>query len=153
VLYACDPHWWDYYYEEIKANTKAELWTQSKESQEKYPALNRMPGVSLAGLGHNQLHFGGNSGYQAVNLAYLFGATKIILLGFDMQRTNGEVHYFGEHPYHKKKTGPRPEILANWCRNFDKLAADLKQVGVEVINATRQTALTCFSRANIEDIT
>ena len=108
--------------------------------------------MSLPGLGHTQLHFGGNSGYQAVNLAYLFGATKIILLGFDMQRTNGEVHYFGNHPYHKAKQGPRPEILHSWCKNFDKLAVDLNKMGVKVINATRQTALTCFPRANIEDI-
>ena len=35
---------------------------------------------------------GGNSGYQALNLAYHLGATRMLLLGYDMQATNGLVH-------------------------------------------------------------
>ncbi len=35
---------------------------------------------------------------------------------------------------------------------MDRIAGDLKSEGVEVINASRQTALTCFPRAPLESL-
>lgn len=114
--------------------------------------MNRIEGAWLSGLGRTRLHFGGNSGYQAVNLAFLFGATRIVLLGFDMQRTDGKVHFFGIHPYHRTEAdGPTASLLADWANKFNDLAADLKAEGVEVINASRSTALRCFERKDIEE--
>lgn len=98
------------------------------------------------------IHFGGNSGYQAINLAFLFGITRVILVGFDMKKDGSKVHFFGNHPYHLKNGGPTETTISQWVNNFIKLAADLREEGVEVINATRETALTCFNRQNLEDI-
>jgi hypothetical protein len=39
----------------------------------------------------------------------------------------------------------------NWIAGFNVLAAGLVRNGVEVINCTRETALTCFKRASIEE--
>lgn len=94
------------------------------------------------------IHWGGNSGYQAINLAYLWGARRVVLLGYDMQKTDGKSHWFGDHPKGLNGNSPYP----TWIQKFDRLAADLKSEGVEVINATRETALRCFQRANLEDI-
>lgn len=148
-MYACDPHWWQHYYDEVAAEFKGQLWTQDPSAAKQYK-LNHCPGHSAQGLGRDMLHFGGNSGYQAINLAYLFGVRKIVLLGFDMQMTNGKQHYFGQHPYHSHGQGPGDFLFRTWRTNFDYLARDLKSEGVEVINATRQTALTCFYRGFIE---
>ena len=148
-MYACDDHWWDRYVAEIKSNFSGDLWTQSARSARKY-SLNHWEGISALGLGRDKIHFGNNSGYQAINLAYLLGAKSIILVGYDMKRIAGKLHFFGEHPYHKPHQSPTNEVMQRWCRNFIQLAADLKQEGVEVYNATRDTALTAFELKELE---
>jgi hypothetical protein len=104
----------------------------------------------MQGLGREKIHFGNNSGYQAINLAYLLGASSIILSGFDMKVTAGKTHFFGNHPYHKQGQGPNNEIMQRWCRNFVALAQDLKSEGVQVYNCTRDTALTAFQTRELE---
>ena len=120
-------------------------------SAKKYD-LNLCEGESKAGLGKIKLHFGSNSGYQAINLAYLLGASKIILIGYDMQRDGEQVHFFGNHPYHKPGGGPTNSLMKDWCEKFVALARDLNNEGVEVINATRKTALTAFKQQDLESI-
>ncbi|HCZ48509.1 MAG TPA: hypothetical protein DCZ11_05850, partial [Gammaproteobacteria bacterium] len=48
------------------------------------------PGLSASPL---RIHQGGNSGYQALNLAVLLGAERVILLGYDMHGG----HWHGRH--------------------------------------------------------
>lgn len=77
---------------------------------------------------------GTNSGMQGMRVARdVFGATRILLLGFDM----GGSHYFGRHPEPLKNT------------TIDRFAVFLKQFerwrgGCEVINCTSGSALTKF---------
>lgn len=101
----------------------------------------------MSGLGRDCLHYGNNSGYQAINLAYLFGAKRIILLGYDMHAI-GPRHFFGEHPGSLSSGSD----YADWIPRFNQLAADLKSEGVEVINCTRSTALHCFPELSIDVI-
>jgi hypothetical protein len=86
------------------------------------------------------LRHGRNSGYQAVNVAVHFGARRIVLLGFDMQRDDKQrSHFFGEHAY---QTVPSHYDMFTRC--FDSMIEPLQALGVEVLNATRATALRCF---------
>lgn len=148
MLYACDQKWWEkYHHEVVESGFAGELWTQDNRAAQRF-GLNRMQGTSAPGLGRTHIHWGGNSGYQAINLAYLWGAARVVLMGYDMQRTEGKSHWFGDHP--KGLSGNSP--YATWVQKFDRLSADLKSEGVEVINATRETALTCFPRRPIEMI-
>lgn len=49
------------------------------------------------GLHHDALGFNCSTGWSAVNLAFLLGATTVYLLGFDMQLgVNGESNYHGD---------------------------------------------------------
>lgn len=89
---------------------------------------------------------GMNSGFQALNLAVLFGCTRILLLGFDMQKTGGRSHWFGDHPGKLNRTSPFPEFR----KAFEAAAPQLAAAGIEVINCSRETALTCFPRQPIE---
>lgn len=66
-----------------------------------------------------------------------------------MQRTGGRTHFHGDH---QGLNNPYDNLLAQWVKNFEIIAKDLKNAGVEVLNATRETALTCFKRISIEDI-
>lgn len=92
---------------------------------------------------------GRNSGFQAVNLAAQFGATRIILLGFDMQGETG-AHWYGRNNW-MQANNPDQYSYHNWRKAFEAAAPALKQRGVEVINASRETALTCFRRMSIAD--
>ena len=148
VLYACDGPWWDVYFDEVRKTFDGELWTQDEIAANKY-GLYFIRSESAPGLGkYDVIHTGENSGYQMVNLAYLFGAKKIILLGFDMQRTGGKSHCHGDHPAGLNRSSP----LEKFAKNFNSLAADFENEGVEIINATRETALTCFPKIKLEEI-
>lgn len=87
---------------------------------------------------------GRNSGFQALNLAAQWGASPIILLGFDMQGETGG-HWYGRNNW-MQANNPDQYSYHNWKRAFEAAAPALMERGVEVINASRETALTCFRR-------
>ncbi len=93
-------------------------------------------------------HFtGNNSGAQAIGLATHLGAAKIVLLGYDAQPdSQGNDHWFGAHPWdgYRLQYGAWPDVFAS-------IAAALTVLGVEIINASRVSALTCFPRATIAE--
>jgi hypothetical protein len=147
VLYASDTRWWSAYGAEVDRLFRGERWTCSDKIRD----ANFIQAVDEPGLSTNpnRVHLGGNSGYQAVGLAYLWGAARIILLGYDMQAgPDGNLHH---HARHGGALGnPTPETLKEWARRFVQMCIDLRREGVEVINATRETALKCFERLPLE---
>lgn len=92
------------------------------------------------------LSTGRNSGYQAINLSVLLGASRVILVGYDMQRgPDGEKHWHGEHP---NRTEPP---YASCIAAFKTLVEPLKAAGVDVVNCSRLTALEMFPRLSLEE--
>jgi hypothetical protein len=88
---------------------------------------------------------GSHSGYQAMNLAVHLGAKRIVLLGYDMQRTGGQDHYFGAHPHSREL----PYHL--FLFRFPTIVEPLKALGISVVNASRQTALDLFPRQSLRE--
>jgi hypothetical protein len=148
VLYACDEQWWRVHEEKTRATFKGERWTQDYSASKNY-GIHRIGSENLPGLGrYDVIHQGGNSGYQAINLAYLWGAQTIILLGLDCSKSpDGQAHWFGQHG--PGLTQQQPYDI--WQASFPALAQDIKDEGVRVINCSRQTALTCFERMTLKD--
>lgn len=109
-------------------------WIRGDESQ----GLSRDESTISTGL---------NSGYQAICLAYYFGAERIVLLGYDMQHTGGRRHWHGNHPCGLGNASN----TQSWVEQMGYLASDLRCEGVQVVNATTQTALKCFPRVALED--
>jgi hypothetical protein len=148
VLYACDGHWWDWHAHRPELqNFKGRKITQDEDAAKRY-RLEHIASVDRPGLSKDPayIHQGQNSGIQAINLAYHFGATRIVLLGFDMQDQDGVTHWFGSHP-----DGSAPK----WRRLmplFESVAEDARRMGIEIVNATRQTALTCFPRIPLSSL-
>ncbi len=150
VLYAGDLQWWVRYGAEA-AGFAGEKWTRDPFAALKY-RLHRVARRDGPGLCRERgcVHSGGNSGFQAVNLAWHFGARQIVLLGFDMHRREAGQHWHAPHP----------APLANFSRGmpelclpkFSPLAHDLRARGVRVINASRATALNCFERIPLPDV-
>lgn len=95
----------------------------------------------------NGLATGQNSGHQAINLAVLLGARRILLLGFDMKPAgDGRFHWFGDHPI---KT-PR-NVFSAMLQAFPKTLDPLARLGVEVVNCTPDSALQCYRKAPLRD--
>lgn len=88
----------------------------------------------------------GNSGASCISMATQAGATRIILLGFDCQHTGGSSHWHGDHPIGLGNAG----LTHKWLENYTKMAQDFAHV--DIINASRETAITCFPRARLEDL-
>lgn len=140
VLYAADAKWWGWH-KGVPGFTGLKFALQ--------PGALRWPGVqmlrrgSLDGLDLDPhvVRTGFNSGYQAINVAVHLGAAKIVLLGYDMRGG----HFFGKHP---DRTGP-PFALC--LKKFDTLVAPLASLGITIVNATRDTALTAFPRLPLEE--
>jgi hypothetical protein len=92
---------------------------------------------------------GGNSGFQALNLAVQFGTKRILLLGYDMHIGAG-FHWYGKNNW-QNANNPNDSIFARWIAAFDGSVSVLKSLGVEVINCSMNSALNCFPKRPLED--
>lgn len=149
VLYACDLRWWVSHINEVRGSFQGQLWSLDAEACRKF-RIKHVQSRPSAGLCKQDgvIHQGRNSGYQAVNLAYHAGAKRIVLLGFDMKSRGGKKHWFGSHP----APMDQPLPYKSWIEAFDKMAVDLAAAGVEVLNATPGSALTCFPRVELAEL-
>lgn len=132
-IFAADFTWWDHYHESLV--TSAERWTQSKRAHVRF-------GVKLFTPTESGPF---NSGQRAIQLAAYLGARRVILLGYDCSLANG-THWHGRHP--ATMHNPVPREVIRWYTDFSSLVSLLPDV--EIINASRYTALTCFPRSTIE---
>lgn len=136
---------WDEHAKRVRELCEGEFWTINEHSA-KVDGLNRINSEPGAGISKNPntIRQGGNSGYQAIGLALLFGAARIVLVGYDMQFTNGRKHWHRDHA----KNNPTGAALKNWRANFNELASVSP---VPIVNASRETALACFPRVSLEE--
>ena len=147
VLYACDYLWWRQYHDAVRKGFAGQRWTQDRSAAERWPDLCHVKHQAGEGLGLKMLNTNGNSGMGAINLAYLFGARRILLLGFDMKLgPNGERHYHPDHP----KPLVQNQVFEEWRHKGAKLARDLAKQGCTVLNCTPGSALTCFPTADFD---
>lgn len=140
TLYAADARWW-------LSHQETKLFTGLKFGLQ--PCIGRPDVTILRQTGRLGLETdptglctGGNSGYQAINLAVHLGASTIILLGYDLRRIDGRAHWFGSHvsPLHD----PSDAQLIAWRGYFATLVRPLADRGIVIINATPDSALVCF---------
>lgn len=92
--------------------------------------------------------WGGNSGFQAVNLAAHFGVRRIVLVGFDMQLRTG-IHWHGRHG--RGLNNPTRHNVERWRRVLDQAAPALAALGVEVVNVSPVSALTAYPKMSLEE--
>lgn len=148
VLYAADGHWWRYYLGDLAPIFPGELWTSdASAAREMGLCYVRTRGGRGLSRDPTLVHSGGNSGYQAINIAFHFGARRILLVGYDMQRTGGEAHWHGDHP-DGWGNSTTPE---KWVPKFADLATDLAAEAVSVANCSIASALQCFQRSDLKE--
>jgi hypothetical protein len=150
LLYSCDLAWWTEHIEAVLGSGVAgELWTQHKDAAKDYGLCLCPPDPGCVGLPQDREHVstGGNGGHQVAVLARNKGARRIIMVGYDYQRTDGKAHWFGEHP----TTLSRSQAFTVWRDAFLILHAHLRAEGIEVINATTKTAIVCARRMTLDE--
>ncbi len=87
---------------------------------------------------------GENSGFAALGMSMMRGATKIYMLGYDM---TGPGHFHAGYEWncpHGVADYPR------WAGHFDALAVEAEERGVSVINCNSDSAVKCFPFGSIE---
>lgn len=96
---------------------------------------------------------GANSGYAALNLAYLLGADPIYLLGFDMgggqdESDEKQAWFHDGYPDNQGKM-----VFNKFKKNITDIAAPaLKEAGVEVVNLSAVSKLECFPKQDITEL-
>lgn len=143
VLYAADLHFWNHNRAAALAFAGMKVTIQGafpKLQHFEHPAVHVLQNAGPHGFDDRPTHLrtGRNSGYQAVHLAAHFGATRILLLGFDMKGELGRQHWFGEPKWRKQHQVP----FSLFCREFAIGAPHFKARGVTIINCTPGSALT-----------
>jgi len=144
VVYFLDPMWYDRHLDGIEAYD-GEIVTCQQDYLD-VPGINVIKrfshGLHQGGVGYN-----GNSGAGALNLALLFGATKIYLLGFDMDLgSNGEANW---HPNDVDKPNQahysrfmdefKVHVIPDWKEKFSH---------VSIVNLNADSKLEGFPKAD-----
>lgn len=142
VMYACDAKFW-YWHWHKGAREFAGLKFALDAGARRYPGVTVLRKTGETGLESDPsgVRAGRNSGYQAIGVAVHMGASKVVLLGYDM---HGD-HYFGQHPDSSKP----PFVVC--LQRFATLVEPLKAAGVSIVNCTPKTALTCFPCAPLRE--
>ncbi len=131
ALFAMDGKWWRVHYDEVLTTFAGRrLTTATVDDVEKIRVVDYR-----------------NSGAACVSVAASEGAKKVILLGYDCAADAGRTHWHGSHPAGLSDA----KTIKVWPLIFDRLAKDMKRRDVEVVNASRRTALRCFPRVRLED--
>ncbi|WLA80296.1 hypothetical protein [Bradyrhizobium elkanii] len=148
VVYGCDHHWW----RDVRGLMDfkgLKLAYDRHVCGDEYGIRK----VEIPDIYGNKLLFGqvgtvgaaGNSGFQALNLAVQFGASRILIVGFDM---NGE-HWYGRNGW-AFASNPTEDNFRRWRAAFDGAASDLSELGIDVINASPGSSLKAFRKMSVE---
>lgn len=144
AIYAADGGWWRRHYSEVATAFHGERWTQDYKVAADL-CLKRIEGQHKSGLSTTPrlIYFNSNSGAQAMNLAYHWGARRFVLVGYDM----GGKHFFGDHPAGLLQTSDR--MYGGFIKAFGAIAEDCKRLGLEVVNTSPVSRLRCFPTASL----
>ena len=95
------------------------------------------------------IKFNRSSGAAAINLAYHLGAKQVVLLGFDMRQINGKKNWF-DREWESDNT--RNMSYEKFLQPFPQIAYDAECLGLDVVNATPNSALTNFPSIEVGDL-
>lgn len=92
-----------------------------------------------------------NSGAAAINFAVHLGATRIMLLGFDMKPSSeGLTHW---HAGHLNYTRPTLEpVFKRFLKGFPVIANDARRRGIEILNVNPDSAIEDFKKVSLKDV-
>lgn len=95
-----------------------------------------------------------NSGAAAISVAVNMGATRIILVGFDMQLgDDGKQHWHAEYKTFSRKHPDGKKLpFHRHLLGFPVIAKDARELGVEIINACPNSAIKEFRKTTVKEL-
>lgn len=126
--------------------------SQDKKIDKSFPEIHRV--VCERNIEHliidtpGHIGWGGNSGFHVINLALQWGASKIILVGYDMRLDKG-IHWHGAHP--KGLHNPSNSNVARWRNVVDQAYNVLEALDVVAINCSSISALKNYPKMTLEE--
>jgi len=163
VLYSCDWQWWahhaphaaDFRGLRVRGSTPT-----SGEAQALKPIeLQRVAtpfAVRCAARKEAPLQWlsdytanGGNSGFQAANLAARWGAKRIVLLGMDCNAP--ESHFPGGGDSRPGRSIQGKGTVDGWLSAWENSAKEYCAAGVQVINASPASRITAFPKLPLRE--
>jgi hypothetical protein len=163
LLYFADAEWWEWHTRGVRVNeldAREVAYRFAEFGGQKATvdvSANRVQDSSVYVLrttherwseGSDTIATGLNSGYQALNIAGLAGASRVILLGFDM-RQDAQLRSNWHNGHARSANAGTLECFA---REMDQLAPIVAARGIEVINCTPGSALRAFPRGELESL-
>jgi len=101
-------------------------------------------GPLLSGDFDQGLYWSRTVAFPAINLAYILGASRIVLAGIDM---NDQSHFHSD----EGKDKPYFEVAAERImRDYQRLVGFAKERGFEVVNVSMDSAVKCFPFMSLE---
>jgi hypothetical protein len=91
---------------------------------------------------------GNNSGAHMINFLTNMKVKRIILLGFDMKIKNGKSHWHSGYGYPLSNNVYTDLFIPS----IESMAPAVKLLGVDVINCSIDSDLTCFRKEKFEDL-
>lgn len=153
VCYGCDAPWW--LHENGLPNFHGIKLFHGAQAANRWPDLRKVDIDIKANtvLVDKPLRIGngGNSGFQALNLAIQFGAKDIILLGFDCATPNQhDLHWYGRNQW-ANANNPMQSNFNTWLKGFDSAKKDIDRLGVEVVNCSAVSSINTFRKAPLNE--
>jgi hypothetical protein len=154
VLFFTDSGWYEPR-RELVANWPGLVVSMSRTAKRELPdKVKRVQGQgdpqALPGFsrGPHVVQQGRSSGHTAVSLAIALGASRVVLLGYDMRFVEGREHFHGEYK------GPRDmDIYAReFVPGFAGWSEAARAVGVDIVNATEGSALKEFRFMSLDEV-
>lgn len=141
LWYCCDYQWWAKYFGDKAFRTEVGEYPHTikvcvdyrirecKEWNVKFLYCDKQDDTISWQPG--RLGWGGNSGFNCLNMVAQFNPAKIILVGFDMSRAKG-AHWHDPHP--KGLSNPTVQSVERWRRVMENAAPVFVAAGITVIN-------------------
>jgi hypothetical protein len=175
-FYACDEHWWKYHLNNpqpcmfpgydptpengeplvnlhvVTSQPDTMIWGNNTavRTTSKYEQIKTVMGNGNRGFSEDPalIHWGGNSGYQLLNLMYHMGFERMILVGYNMcvpekMGTKGH-HFFGPHPKPMSQAGS----YKGFAKQFNTIQGHIKK---KIVNCTPRSALTAFEFGDLHE--
>ncbi len=124
---------------QFQKSTLPWLWLMSRENR---------------GLWHTSLGWNACTGASAINLALVLGASRVLLLGFDMRLDrDAKVNKVNKVNWHENTVDePNTAVYKKFVAGFERVARDLhKFKGTEIININDDSDLLVFPKIGVKE--
>lgn len=159
-IFAADIKWWSLHYSAVcktvsettqlrTLDRTTKVFFRRNEFIRKLESNGEFKDVTMLDTNPNELFHGGCSGILAIEFIRTLNnrPKKIILVGFDMQHTNDKTHWFGDHP----KGFINANACERWRTEIESMLPYYKKLGIELVNCSIDTALTCVRKSKLEE--